>query len=55
MSKVTIGLDTANSVFHLVSKNAQGRVLSKKKLKRAQVLDFFANLPPSIVVMQACG
>lgn len=55
MNKVTIGLDTAKSVFHLVSKNAQGRILSKKKLKRAQVLDFFANLPPSIVVMEACA
>jgi transposase len=55
MNKVTIGLDTAKSVFHLISKNTQGRILNKKKLKRAQVLDFFANLPPSIVVMEACG
>ena len=48
-------MDTAKSVFHLISKNTQGRILNKKKLKRAQVLDFFANLPPSIVVMEACG
>lgn len=27
----------------------------KKRLKRAQVLPFFANLPPCLVGMEACG
>ena len=55
MRKVTIGLDTAKSVFHLVFMSDIGAVLKKKKLKRHQVLSYFANLPPAIVVMEACG
>jgi len=27
----------------------------KKQLKRAQVLPFFANLPPCLIGMEACG
>ena len=55
MRKVTIGLDTAKSVFHLVFMSDRGLMLKKKKLKRHQVLSYFANLPPAIVVMEACG
>ena len=55
MSKLTIGLDTAKSVFHLVFKNENGRVIKKKKLKRHQLLSFFANTEISIVALEACG
>lgn len=55
MSKLTIGLDTAKSVFHLVIKNPTGRVIKKKKLKRQQVLTFFTQQEPAIVALEACG
>lgn len=55
MRKVTIGLDTAKSVFHLVFMNERGVVLKKKELRRAQVLSYFANFPCVVVVMEACG
>lgn len=55
MNKITIGLDTAKSVFHLVFKNTSGRILKKKKLKRHQVLHFFANQQDVVVAMEACG
>lgn len=55
MNKITIGLDTAKSVFHLVFKNEKGRVLKKKALRRNQLLEFFAQLEPSVVVMESCG
>jgi transposase len=55
MNKVTIGLDTAKSVFHLVFKNATGRVIKKKKLKRHEVLRFFAQQEAATVAMEACG
>lgn len=55
MSKVTIGLDIAKSVFHLVFMNQSGRVLRKKKLRRHQMLSYFSQLEPCIVVMEACG
>ena len=55
MNKVTVGLDIAKSVFHLVLMNRNGRVLKKKKLKRSQVLRYFANLDSAIVVMESCA
>jgi transposase len=27
----------------------------RKKLRRGQVLEFFANLPPCVIGMEACG
>ena len=55
MSKLTIGLDTAKSVFHLVFKNENGRVIKKEKVKRHQLLSFFANTEILIVAVEACG
>ncbi|RXE95939.1 IS110 family transposase, partial [Pseudoalteromonas sp. PS5] len=55
MNKVTIGLDIAKNIFHLVWLSHLGKVLKKRKLKRANIKEYFANLEPSIVVMEACG
>jgi transposase len=55
MNKLTVGLDIAKSVFHLVLMNRHGRVLKKKKLKRPQVMQFFAQLESAIVVMESCA
>ncbi len=55
MNKITVGLDIAKTVFHLVFMNASGRVLKKKKLKRHQVIQYFAQIEPAIVVMESCG
>ncbi len=55
MGKITIGLDTAKSVFHLVFRNAHGRTIKKKKLKRPQLLNFLANIEPALVAFEACG
>lgn len=55
MKITTIGLDIAKSVFHLVVLTHTGRIAKKKELKRQQVLAYFANIEPSIVVMEACG
>ncbi|WP_286268761.1 IS110 family RNA-guided transposase [Thalassotalea hakodatensis] len=55
MNKVTIGLDIAKNIFHLVWLSNMGKVLKKKKLKRANIKAYFANLESSIVVMEACG
>lgn len=55
MNKVTIGLDTAKSIFHAVTKNEKGRVLKKKALRRKKLLEHFAQLEPAVVVMESCG
>lgn len=55
MSTMTIGLDIAKSVFHLVWMNTTGKVLKRKMLPRKKVAEYFANLEACIVVMEACG
>jgi transposase len=51
----TIGLDLAKHVFQAHGADASGAVLFRKKLRRAQVLSFFATQPPGTVAMEACG
>ena len=51
----TIGLDLAKSVFQAHGADASGAVLFRKKLRRHQVLTFFAGQPPCTVAMEACG
>lgn len=55
MHITTVGLDLAKNVFHLVGLDAQGREGMKKKLSRAQLLRYFANLPRCLVGMEACA
>ena len=50
-----IGLDLAKRVFQVHGATADGRVAFRKKLSRAQVLVFFAPLPPCVVAMEACA
>ena len=55
MENITvIGLDLAKNVFQAHGANAQGRKIFSKKLKRAEVMPFFAALPPCLVGMEAC-
>ena len=50
-----IGLDIAKSVFQVHGEDAQGRVVLQKRLRRGQMLAFFAKLEPALVGMEACG
>jgi transposase len=51
----TIGLDIAKHVFQAHGADRSGAVVFRKKLRRAQVLEFFAAQPPCVVAMEACG
>ncbi len=51
----TIGLDIAKNVFHLTGTDAKGVEVLKKRLRRHEVLSYFANLPRCVVGMEACG
>lgn len=54
--KITIvGIDLAKNVFQVHGVDERGKAVLKKQLKRHQVLAFFANLPPCLVGMEACG
>jgi transposase len=56
MSEVSvIGLDLAKHVFQVHGADASGRAVLRKKLRRAQVLEFFGRLPRCVVAMEACG
>jgi transposase len=55
MKITTIGIDLAKNVFQVHGVNAQGKVMLKKQLKRDQMAAFFANLPPCLIGMEACG
>lgn len=55
MQITTVGLDLAKRVFQLHGVDAAGGVVIRKALRRAQVLPFFAKLPPCLVGMEACS
>ena len=50
-----IGLDLAKNVFQVHGVDEHGKTVLSKKLARAKVLTFFANQPPCLVGMEACG
>ena len=52
---ITVGLDLAKNVFQVHGAHGTGRAVLRKKLRRAQVLEFFGQLPPCVVAMEACG
>jgi transposase len=51
----TIGLDVAKNVFQAHGASASGAVVFRKKLRRDQVLTFFATQPRCVVAMEACA
>jgi transposase len=50
----TVGLDIAKQIFQAHGADSCGAVVFRKKLRRHQVLSFFADLPPCTVAMEAC-
>lgn len=50
-----VGLDLAKNVFQVHGADTEGAPVLRKKLRRTEVLPFFAKLPPCLVGMEACG
>ncbi len=50
-----IGLDLAKNLFQVHGVAADGGVVVRRQLRRAQMLPFFASLPPCLVGMEACA
>ena len=50
-----VGIDLAKQVFQVHGVDCQGKAVLRKRLKRDQLLKFFATLPPCLVGMEACG
>jgi transposase len=51
----TIAVDLAKSVFEVAVSEVPGRVSERKRLNRGGLAAFFANRPPAVVLMEACG
>lgn len=55
MRITTVGIDLAKNVFQVHGVNEHGNAVMKKQLKRHLVIEFFANMPPCLIGMEACG
>lgn len=55
MKHNVIGMDIAKSVFQLHAIDPQTGEIERIKLRRHEVLPFFAQRPASLVAMEACG
>ena len=51
----TIGIDLAKKVFQIHGVDAESKLVVARKLRRKEVLAFFAKLAPCLVGMEACG
>jgi transposase len=50
-----IGMDTSKHIFQLHGVNAAEAPVLRKKLRRKEMVSFFAKLPPTLVAIEACG
>ena len=55
MEITTVGIDLATTVFQLHGVDQRGKPVVQKRLRRKQVLAYFAQLPACLVGMEACG
>lgn len=55
MNTKRVGVDLAKQVFQVHGVDTHERVVCRRELKRAHVLDFFRQLTPCVVAMEACG
>jgi transposase len=55
MEVTTIGLDLARHVFQVHGVDASGSVVLRRRLRRREVVTFFAALKPCLIGMEACA
>jgi transposase len=55
MDITSIGIDLGKTTFHLVALNHQGKIVVRKKFSRKQLLAYTANLPSSLIGIEACS
>lgn len=55
MEIASIGIDLGKTTFHLVALNRQGKIVVRKKFTRKPLLAYTANLPSSLIGLEACA
>ena len=55
MDITILGIDLSKEVFQLHGVNQAGKAILRRTIRRSKLLEFIANLPPCLIVMEACG
>jgi transposase len=55
MNIASIGIDLGKTTFHLVALGERNKVVVRKKFSRATLLTYTANLPASLIGLEACA
>lgn len=50
-----VGIDLAKNVFQIHGVDGAEKPVLRKALRRSQMLTFFAQRPPMLIGMEACG
>ena len=51
----SVGIDLGKTTFHLVALGVAGKVIVRKKFNRKQLLVYTANVPASLIGLEACS
>jgi hypothetical protein len=51
----SVGIDLGKTTFHLVALGAAGKVIVRRKFNRKQLLVYTANVPASLIGLEACS
>ena len=55
MQIASVGIDLGKTTFHVVALNDHGKIVARKKFSRQQLLAYTANLPSSLIGIEACS
>ena len=55
MQLTTLGLDLAKHVFQVHGVDAAGNIVLRRRLRRGQMITFFAGMAPCLIGMEACA
>lgn len=55
MHIASVGIDLGKTTFHLVALDEHGKIVIRKKFSRKQLLAYTANLPTSLMGIEACS
>lgn len=55
MTIITVGIDLAKNVFSVHGVDENGKVALRRTVRRNQLLELIATLPPCVIAMEACS
>ncbi|HET7439888.1 MAG TPA: hypothetical protein VFJ47_01190 [Terriglobales bacterium] len=55
MQIASVGIDLGKTTFHFVALDEHSKIVARKKFSRQQLLAYTANLPSSLIGIEACS